>query len=349
MKYCAFDNFGRLANHLFVNDGKEREKIVAAHRGQYPYMIDRFQDAETFSFQLIGDTGEGDNSQLVMASDFTKMPQRYPDTRFAIILGDIVYPDGDDSDYEKRFFIPYRDYPKPIIGVVGNHDWYSKLRGYQKHFLSESALAQQYQRPQVVQPNLYFFIETKRLRIICLDSGISGDRIDDEQMQWLREVCQRDPADITKILLLHHPLYAEDERRKIAGQLESLVNQYRIKLTFGAHIHNYQKYTITDVATGHQTVHLVNGGGGAGLSPTHPLADKKLVEDFYPSVADSNKKFPKILGLFRPPSWITNCKDEYPHYKSFCNVSVKPAGLEITIFKKKGDQDPLEETTFRLT
>ena len=342
MKYCAFDNFDRLANHLFVNDDKERKKIVAARRDKYPYMIDAFQDADTFSFQLIGDTGEGDNSQLVIAGDFNKMPQRYPDTQFAIILGDIVYPDGDDSDYKKRFFIPYCDYPKPIIGVVGNHDWYSKLRGYQKHFLNESELAKQCNRPQVIQPNLYFFIETKRLRIICLDSGISGNKIDDEQMRWLREVCERAPRDITKILLLHHPLYAQDERRKIAEQLEPLVNQYRIKLTIGAHIHNYQKYTITDAPA----VHLVNGGGGAGLSPTHMLADKKLVEDFYPSVADSNKKFPKILGLFRPPSWITNCKDEYPHYKSFCNVAVTPAGLELTVFKKKGDHEPLEETTF---
>ncbi|RME02122.1 MAG: hypothetical protein D6814_00200, partial [Calditrichaeota bacterium] len=129
MKYCALENLPRLFNHLWVNDKKERQKILKQHGANYPFLIDAFKDVEDFSFQLVGDSGEGDQSQNVLVEELERMPQRYPDTKFMIMLGDVVYPDGSASDYAQRFYYPYRNYPFPIYAITGNHDWYSKLNG----------------------------------------------------------------------------------------------------------------------------------------------------------------------------------------------------------------------------
>ncbi len=167
-------------------------------------------------------------------------------------------------------------------------------------------------------------------------------------MQWFHEVCQKEPREIEKLLLLHHPLYCEDRRQKIAKQLEPLVQQYGIRLVITAHVHNYQKYSIEYADSGHKTVYIVSGAGGAGLTPTDKLAKRRFVEDFYPSVEESNKKFKKILGIFSPPAWLTSCKDSYPYYKSFLNISLKQGILEVTVFKKRGFAEPAEEVRFSI-
>ncbi len=340
MAYCFLQNLPRLLKHLTVNDRRHRRMLVANRQARAPFKIDTWSDREAFSFQVVGDTGEGDRSQDVIIDDLNTMPMTYPDSLFMLNLGDVVYPDGSRSDYEKRFFYPYRHYPLPILAVTGNHDWYSYLNGYERHFLEISPAAKLFGRTQVLQPNIYYFIETKRARVICLDSGKKG-RINPEQLAWLQQVCSMEPSDKPKILALHHPLYSNDKRnRKLADVLEPIINQHEIRLVLSAHVHNYQKYEIVDQQTGHTTVHIVSGAGGAGLSPTQNLRELKLVTEFYPSVAESRGKFPRFL-FFTPPAPITTCSDSYPYYKSFVNVSIRSSGFRLTVFTKKGFVEPL--------
>lgn len=346
MRYCALKNLPRLFKHLIISDRKNREKLVAEFQGNYPFAITEYKEARTFSFQLLGDVGEGDDSQLVVTEELEAVQNEIPDTLFCLLLGDVVYPDGSASDYVRRFYVPFRNYRFPVYSITGNHDWYSKLTGFRRHFLEKNPLSEKFNRPTINQPNIYFYIETGPVRILCLDSGKSGKRIDDQQMKWLLEACELEPAGIPKILILHHPLYSEDKRHKIADQLEPVIIKYDIKLVIAAHVHNYQKYLVTDSATGHTAIHLVNGGGGAGISPTFNLRKKKLVEDFYPGVEESLQKFPKILKLFRPPSWLTTCKDDFPYYKSFLNVSVNNGGMDISVYKKKGFGERAEVDSF---
>ncbi len=349
MPYCGLAYGTRIVwKHLVVRDGKIRREIVERRKADYPFRITDFANVTSFSFQVLGDTGEGDRSQDVIADDFAQMPNDFPDSQFGMILGDVVYPDGNASDYTKRFFVPYEDYPLPIYATTGNHDWYGELEGYQRHFMATSNIVKVFQRRPVNQPNVYFFIETQTLRIICLDSGKKGKKIDDVQLRWLRAVCELEPTDKRKILLLHHPLYSKGKRNKLARQLDPVINKYRIPLVIAAHVHDYEKYTISNDANGHTTVHVVNGGGGAGVSPTDGLANNPEFQpdDFYPSAQESKTKFKKVLGLFRAPAVFRNCRDEYPYYKSFLNVSVEPDQLEVTVFKKKGFRERPTKTTF---
>ncbi|MGI8519332.1 MAG: metallophosphoesterase, partial [Actinomycetota bacterium] len=82
--------------------------------------ITRFADRKAISFLLLGDPGEGDSSQY---SVVPPLLHKAEGTDFMIIMGDVVYPAGDVADYGNKFYRPYKDYPAPIFGVPGNHDW----------------------------------------------------------------------------------------------------------------------------------------------------------------------------------------------------------------------------------
>jgi hypothetical protein len=121
-------------------------------------------DANGFSFAIIGDPGEGDNSQLypqrrarkqllrqaiqgaaephAAESTFLESllegePGDAPD--FVIISSDVVYPAGELMDYERAVYRPYGDTNVPIYAIPGNHDWYDNLNGFLLNFTYAAA------------------------------------------------------------------------------------------------------------------------------------------------------------------------------------------------------------------
>ncbi len=111
-------------------------------------------------FAVIGDPGEGDDSQLYpaniqrgaakrMACDsIAQRSSRQPgDTPapgagpidFILISSDVIYPGGEMADYERAFYRPYAPVPNggaevPVYAIPGNHDWYDSLRGFLANF-----------------------------------------------------------------------------------------------------------------------------------------------------------------------------------------------------------------------
>jgi Calcineurin-like phosphoesterase len=104
-----------------VND--ERRRWVAAQRGRQEvpgdFIIDR-SDLTSASFLVLGDTGEGDASQFALVPPLLEIGK---DTQFMVICSDVVYPAGDMNEYLDKFFVLYKDYPRPIYALPGNHDW----------------------------------------------------------------------------------------------------------------------------------------------------------------------------------------------------------------------------------
>src|ERR687894_3125372 len=102
----------------------ERRRLVASQR-QRPnvpkrFIIDR-SNLDSARFLVLGDTGEGDESQFALVPPLLDNGK---DTHFMIICSDVVYPNGDVNEYLDKFYCPYKDYPKPIYALTGNHDWY---------------------------------------------------------------------------------------------------------------------------------------------------------------------------------------------------------------------------------
>jgi hypothetical protein len=114
-----------------------------------------------FTFAIIGDPGEGDDSQL-----YPLRPERWekkeairkalqggaqtddsPDfveallslADFAIISSDVVYPAGELMDFERGVYRPYNGLNIPIYAIPGNHDWYDDLQGFLVNFTYAAA------------------------------------------------------------------------------------------------------------------------------------------------------------------------------------------------------------------
>ena len=63
-----------------------------------------------FSFALMGDTGEGDNSQYALLPTLRECA----DASFLLICSDLIYPAASVEDYLYKFYWPYQTLPLPI-------------------------------------------------------------------------------------------------------------------------------------------------------------------------------------------------------------------------------------------
>lgn len=108
-------------------------------------------------FLVIGDTGEQDPSQYVVAPALARAargPGEQEQAGFVLVLSDVIYPSGNVNDYVDGFYKPYRSnrveglkaptdvrdkfsLPEnvPVYAMPGNHDWYDGLYGFAHQFL----------------------------------------------------------------------------------------------------------------------------------------------------------------------------------------------------------------------
>ncbi|MFE5036080.1 metallophosphoesterase family protein [Streptomyces sp. NPDC056683] len=328
---------GVLASWFGDPTGRTRSRWVAqrAAAGAPADKLIRRHAADRFSFMVIGDTGEGDDSQYAVVPGFLHASQ---DTDFAVIASDVIYPVGATDDYGTKFFRPYRDYPAPIYAIPGNHDWYEDLGAFMRVFCDDTpalpaepgprpltrawwrALLWHRPRPAdeqllaaarklrgqqeqtAVQPGPYWAIDAGPVRIVGIDTGLLGT-IDAEQGAWLREV-SRGPR--PKILVTGSPLYVDGEHHPCAieggGTVDDIVRDpaHHYVAAIGGDIHNYQRYPV-DVG-GRTVQYVVAGGGGAFMHATHtipPVSVANVTEDdfrCYPLRGDSLAFYSRLYG-----------------------------------------------------
>jgi hypothetical protein len=285
----------------------ERQKAAGAPQD---FIVDR-TDLDEPSFLLMGDTGEGDASQYAVVPGLLRSGTG---TDFMIIASDVIYPAGEASNYEERFYRPYRDYGAPVYAIPGNHDWYDGLAGFMRAFCSAESPPPAPQPPRLFsrerlrsllwreappvdeaafergralrgapdqqrgQPGPYWAIDTGRLRLIGIDTGITG-LVDREQGEWLRRVSRG--SDKAKILVTGKPLYVDGQHRPGeidgGGRVDEIVRDpaNRYVAGIGGDIHNYQRYPV-DVGDGRTIQYIVAGGGGAFMHATHKIPRVEL-------------------------------------------------------------------------
>ena len=303
-----------------------------------------------FSFLVLGDTGEGDASQWVLVK---KVVHEGKSTAFMIIASDVIYPAGRSKAYREKFYLPYQDYDHDIYAIPGNHDWYDELTGFMLHFCDARSHFRNFPRlkwhmepndlrkirqNEIFQPNMYFYIDHPKIRIVCLDTGINH-RIDGDQLDWLRTVSTGTQS---KLLITGSPFYVDGERSKrhmdpVLKIVNDPSNGYI--MVIAGNRHNFQACRITPSteAESKPVWHIVNGGGGASRRSTHkiPKADDmklgnaskaQLREDTdfycYPSSADSKaaKRQERLWRRVLPDA--LGRSDRPPYYKSFMKLEV---------------------------
>lgn len=332
----------RIARWFGDPTDEERARWVEAMRKKpvdADLMVRNYADRETLSFIVLGDPGEGDDSQYHV---LRPLKAKSKGIAFTYICSDVIYPAGDVNEYYDRFYWPYRDLPGPIYAIPGNHDWYDGLHGFMAHFcqadpddrpavkrsgvggrLREFVWRKPSEPDQQLleemgklraersdQPGPYFAIDGPVL-IVGIDTGIKGS-IDDEQGAWLERISRLPKP---KILLTGKPLVV-DARVKTTkiGKTGKTVNAIvedpanRYIAVIGGDIHNFQRYPVK-LADGRTIQHIVSGAAGAYTKATHNIPKVALPgcseEDFrcYPRRGDSlaaySRLYDKRVGLGR--------------------------------------------------
>ncbi|MFI2200060.1 metallophosphoesterase family protein [Streptomyces sp. NPDC020192] len=343
---------GVLASWFGDPTGRTRSRWAARREaaGAPADKVIRREVPDTFSFMVIGDTGEGDDSQYAVVPGFLKASQ---DTEFAVIASDVIYPVGSTDDYGGKFFRPYRDYPAPIYAIPGNHDWYEDLGAFMRVFCADTPPLAPEPRPrpltrawwrallwhrpapadeqrlamarelrsapgqQAEQPGPYWAIDAGPVRLVGIDTGLLGT-IDAEQGAWLRAV-SRGPK--PKILITGSPLYVDGEHHPCAieggGTVDDIVcdPEHHYVAAIGGDIHNYQRYPV-DV-DGRTIQYVVSGGGGAFMHATHTIPRVSVggvtERDFrcYPLRGDSLAFYSRLYGRrLRLPRFFTLTESE---------------------------------------
>jgi hypothetical protein len=310
-----------------------RERAVAA--GDDPdFVVRRGSGDGPVSFLLLGDTGEGDDSQYAVVPSLLSQAEGVD---FTIVCSDVIYPSGELADYRTKFFRPYRDLDCPIFAVPGNHDWYDGLHGFMSHLCGldapdaplevgpgwRGALARRLWRGSTrpddadladmraarsrpaqicdpVQPGPYWALDVGPLRIVGIDTGVVGVQ-DREQAEWLRRVSLG--SERPKVLVTGKPLIVNGERLPdaVGKVVDDIVRDPRARyvMAIGGDTHNYQRYPVR-LDDGRTIQYVVSGGGGAYTHATHQIphveVDGVSEEQFkcYPLRSDSLARFSQL-------------------------------------------------------
>ncbi len=236
--------------------------------------------AAQIDFHVIGDSGGVKypvSQQLVadvMARDFAGSG---PAPAFCYHLGDVVYYNGEGTQYYPQFYEPYRDYPAPILAIPGNHDGdpldaslEPSLAAFVRTFCAKSPgvlpEAGDAPRTTMVQPNVYWTLQAPFFTILSLYSNVpDGGEIDAAQKSWLVGELQAAPHRAL-IVSLHHPPYSADVEHGGSERMGKLLDSAfaeaeRIPdLILSGHVHNYQRFT--RAFKGREIPYLVIGAGG---------------------------------------------------------------------------------------
>ncbi len=241
-------------------------------------------DAPSVTFAALGDSGAGTREQaavarLVAAETFD----------FFVHLGDVIYPQGDESRYDRLFFAFYGPFlaSHALVGAVGNHD------------LQEPGAASWVDVFDPPRNNdegspFYSSFEWGDAKFVAIDStGLF--QLEGPWGAWLeRELANN--ARRWLVLLLHAPLHCSDRHHGDDARLQQLwqplLERHGVDLVLAGHAHMYQrtgrvKHSSTDPSYP-GFVEVVSGGGGHVL---YPVGGRTAVE---PLVKEAAHHFVKV-------------------------------------------------------
>jgi Calcineurin-like phosphoesterase len=252
-------------------------------------------------FHAVGDTG---NTRSVLPqnavtdkllSDFQEAnPAQVPS--FLFHLGDVVYSFGEAQYYYDQFYEPYRDYPRPIIAIAGNHDGMvapgnttPTLQAFLANFCSLAPAttpeAGGLDRTSMIQPGVYYTFEAPFVRILALysnrleDPGVISTQggtypdLTDVQLVYLKAALNRVKSDGfagAVIIAVHHPPYttgAHGGSPLMLKEIDAICKSTGVwpHAVLSGHAHSYQRYTRS--INGMEIPYVIEGNGGHGLTP----------------------------------------------------------------------------------
>jgi uncharacterized membrane protein HdeD (DUF308 family) len=324
------------------------EEVEAAllAKGEKPETIFKVEpegvnDSGDFSFIVIGDTGEGDPSQMSLRDQLIAAGKR-ESVKFLVLSSDVIYPDGKMKDYETNFYLAFKGFEKPIYAIPGNHDWFDANEGFNANFLDRDSallalrarlavdlqtkvittddrfdeitreaqrLREYYGIKNGVQRGPFFEIHTAGFSLIAVDTGILRT-LDKKEEAWLEASLTR-AGNNYKMVVLGHPFYVGGKYQGRDDEGFSKINQtlkrFAVDVAMAGDTHDFEFYKERYPAGDKQKemFHFVNGGGGAYLSIGTALAFPENPDTpdyaFYPRTDELTKKIKNEAPIWKMP------------------------------------------------
>jgi len=202
------------------------------------------QTAPAVRFIAFGDSGTGDEQQAALARAMAAQS-----FEFALLLGDNIYPDGNQKDVAAKFERPYAELLKrgvKFYATLGNHDVRSG-REWEIKYPNFNMGGHPY----------YSFVQGDKLvEFFALDST----NFDAPHAQWLERALAASTAR-WKIAFFHHPLYSSGSTHgsdtKLRAQLEPLLVRHGVAVVLSGHDHLYER-----LKPQKSVQYFVSGAGG---------------------------------------------------------------------------------------
>ena len=267
---------------------------------QGPATVSTITSQKQIVFHALGDTGNtrtvGPQNAVTdkLTSDFQEGSAADVPS-FLFHLGDVVYSFGEAQYYYDQFYEPYRDYPRPIVAIAGNHDGMvapgstaRTLAAFLANFCDTEARqtsdAGGLVRTTMIQPGVYYTFEAPFVRILALysnrleDPGIISAQgkkypeLTNVQLDYLKAALTRikkENFDGAVIFAMHHPPYTLGRHGGSPGMLadmDAICKSTGIwpHAVLSGHAHSYQRYTRV---TGNMEIpYVIGGNGGHGLT-----------------------------------------------------------------------------------
>ena len=201
---------------------------------------------------IAGDTGMRNAAEEATAKRMQIESEREGEPYDAlVILGDMIYPDGDADLTEESITEPFARIldDAVLIPTLGNHDVQS---GEGREIMS-----------RLGRDTDWYVQKIGPVRVIALDSNRVGNK---QQMTWLRGVlAEKQSPDTWTIVAMHHPPYSAGEHGSSMNVRRTWVPLFEaadVPLVLAGHDHDYQRSKPQNDIT------YVISGGGAKLRDT---------------------------------------------------------------------------------
>jgi acid phosphatase type 7 len=229
------------------------------------------------SFFVLGDVG-GIKAPGPQNAVSDAMEERQDEAAFVLILGDIVYFNGQEADYGNQFYEPYAKLTRPIIAFPGNHDGdplppETSLAGFMTNFCGTQPNVPsadpdlEYGRHTQTLPYCEWTLELEAVTIVAVYSNVpSGGHLEPDQTARLTRELKEADASKPLILGLHHPPYSIDAHHGGSQTMGDALDQAFTEagrvpdLVLSGHVHDYQRFTRT--ISGRPVPYIVSGNGG---------------------------------------------------------------------------------------
>jgi hypothetical protein len=184
-------------------------------------------NADSFKFAVLGDSGTGDKAQYELADQMAALHDRFEyDT--VILLGDNIQGRERPQDFVNKFELPY----KRLLGkgvkfyaTLGHED--SREQRFYKLFNMRGRIHYTFS----LRPDVQFFV-------------LESTYLTSAQLEWVeKELTASQSA--WRIAVLHHPLYSSGRRHgsdlTLRKALEPLFVKYNVSAVFSAHDNFYER------------------------------------------------------------------------------------------------------------